>query len=1015
MAINERLIHTASDSTSEGAGNQEEGLILHLDANDVDSYDGTGTVWYDISDHEFTPTENPEEHFNTVIYNGSNSDQSITGVGFQPDLVWVKCRDVANSHVLADSVRGGDGTRQYFIMSDNTNAQSSSNQIETIDSDGFTVFGNRSATNRSGQEYVAWCFKAGGTAVSNTDGSTTSQVSVNNDLGFSIVETSSTSGAITFGHGLDSAPEMIINKGTSSNGWSWLVYHKDVGTGKYLMLNSTAGTTTNAGSFSSVTSTTITNNSSSTSSDYINYCFTSKRGVSKVGSYQGTGAAGNKVYTGFEPAFVLVKQTTTSQGWVIWDNKRGGDKSLFPFSDTTENTGTYDIDFNADGFTLQSTNTPTNYSGYKYIYLAFAKNTNAADLTPSTDGTEIEKDLAVDPTKVYYSDTNYAIEQDGTVWRGNADNSTGVHEGEAYINNYFESGDTGKFYFEVESLGHTHGGVGFTDPTKYTASSGQGNTSFRNSQFYGLGSNNYKYLGSTGSSFSTTIGTAGVILAVAIDVATRKVWMGIVSSGTITWYNSGDPSAGTNPFFTLPSTFSFYQPTLTDLSNSSGSARTGWHKLLREETASYLPTGFTYMKGAIKNADLELHLDPASYSGSGTTWTADVGNDGTLVGNTSYNQELGDFFDLDGSGDYISLDTSSYLDGDFTIEMWWNFDGISSSSGYKMLWGGQHYGGGTGGLGHYILDNTIKTWVANTSGTAVNVITSSAVLESSKWHHIVLTRSGSSMVAYVDGENVGTGTYSGELSSPNTKIGAHYNTTLYDVDGRVGQVRVYDTALTQDQVRQNLNFTKNDYPNGFNATGVSSSSFNTGGYFNIPTGLNNIAFPLNFKKDHTLVWWAKHGTKTTVDSNSRYRYYMFDMQTGSYRYWHARVDRHATNGYQFQLSWRDSASNYIFTTDVIDSLVNQDDWNMYACYFTGTEGVYYSVNGGDWSSGTATTDVGTSTVIPEGNFLLGKLWSNGSYYSNPNPYDISDIKIFSKVLSSNELSSEYNKGQFGNN
>ena len=146
----------------------------------------------------------------------------------------------------------------------------------------------------------------------------------------------------------------------------------------------------------------------------------SKRGVSKVGSYTGTSAAGNKVYTGFEPAFVMIKQTTTAQGWVMWDNKRGGNKSLFPFATNAEVTGTYDIDFNADGFTVQSTNTPTNYNNYKYIYIAFAKNTKAEDLTPSTDGTEIEIDLAVDPTKVYYTDTNYAIEQDGAVWRGNA-------------------------------------------------------------------------------------------------------------------------------------------------------------------------------------------------------------------------------------------------------------------------------------------------------------------------------------------------------------------------------------------------------------------------------------------------------------------------------------------------------------------------------------------------------------------------------------------------------------------
>ena len=298
--------------------------------------------------------------------------------------------------------------------------------------------------------------------------------------------------------------------------------------------------------------------------EHIAYFFASKRGVSKVGSYIGTGTSGNKIYTGFQPAFVMVKNISAgSSNWMIYDIKRDTDGTLNAFleantQDTEATASTATVTPNKDGFTLGNSNSVhLNKSGNTFIYLAFAKNTKAADLTPSTDGTEIEKDLAVDSTKVYYSDSNYAIEQDGTVWRGNADNSGGTHEGEAYINNYFESGDTGKFYFEVESLGHTHGGVGFTDPTKYTASSGQGNTSFRNSQFYGLGSNNYKYTGSTGSNFSTTIGTAGVILAVAIDVATRKVWMGTVSSGTITWYSSGNPSTGANPFFTLPSRLLF--------------------------------------------------------------------------------------------------------------------------------------------------------------------------------------------------------------------------------------------------------------------------------------------------------------------------------------------------------------------------------------------------------------------------------------------------------------------------
>jgi Tfp pilus assembly protein FimT len=103
MAINERLIHTAADAAGGGTGNQEEGLILHLDANDVDSYDGDGSVWYDITNHEYTPAVDPSEHFNTVTYSGTGATNSITGVGFQPDLVWIKNRGGVENHYLLDS------------------------------------------------------------------------------------------------------------------------------------------------------------------------------------------------------------------------------------------------------------------------------------------------------------------------------------------------------------------------------------------------------------------------------------------------------------------------------------------------------------------------------------------------------------------------------------------------------------------------------------------------------------------------------------------------------------------------------------------------------------------------------------------------------------------------------------------------------------------------------------------------------------------------------------------------
>lgn len=1051
MAINERLIHTASESAS-GDGNQQEGMIMHLDANDDDSYDGSGTVWYDITDHEFTPAVDPSEHFNTVLYTGdSSSSKNITGVGFQPDLVWIKNRSASGGHWITDSIRGaGKGLMSQSTLAETTNL---TELMSSFNSDGFAVgYSSNNTTNFSGYNYVAWCFKAGGAPTATntaTSGAMTAnsvsiddelqssytptdatiypkKISANTKLGFSTVLFTGTGNSNNkVPHGLDVPPELIIFKNIDE-ARAWTVGSTPSGWNNYLVLNnSTAAADFNY--FDDVAPTAnvfeIYNGQANTGndagSDFIAYCFASKRGVSKVGGYTGTGAAGNKVYTGFEPAFIMMKKASATSDWNIVDNKTSTDgrfnKYLRPNTTGAEVTPGTDINIHADGFSFNGGS--FNSTNVDWIYLAFAKNTKVADLTPSTDGTEIEKDLAVDSTKVYYTSTNYAIEQDGTVWRGNADNSTGTHEGEAYINNYFESGDTGKFYFEVESLGHTHGGVGFTDPTKYTASSALNANSFRSDQFYGL-SVTVKEEGSTTSSFSNNLATAGTILAVAIDVATRKVWMGEVSSGTVSWYSSGNPSTGANPFMTLPSTFSFYQPLLVDRSYSGSSARTGWHKLLRQETASYLPTGFTYMKGAIKNADLELHLDPASYSGSGTTWS-DLANsnDGTISG-ASYDEELGDSFDFDGSNDIITTSYDMPASGAKTIEIWFNASSTQNMSYPAVLGGANESLWVAGNITTTYSDESIY-WYNNPSQLGLVIREGHNKYADNKWHHLVIVDTGSSHKMYIDGNEksftYSYGSSSTRLHFDNLHIGRGYSSTDSFFTGKVGQLRIYNEGLTADQVKQNFNFTKNDYPNGNNATGVSSSSFNTDGYFNVPVGLNNIAFPINFKKDQTLVWWVKHGTKTTADSNSRYRYYMFDMKTASYSYWQARVDRHATNGYQFQLSWRQDISNYVFATDVIDTLVNQDDWNMYACYFTGTEGIYYSVNGGDWNSATATTDVGTSSTLPEGNFLLGKLWSNGSYYSNPNPYDISDIKVFDKVLSSDELSSEYSKGQFGNN
>lgn len=319
--------------------------------------------------------------FNTVLYNGNGSTNSITGVGFQPDLVWIKSRDTAYNHRLFDSVRGlsTDGILYSNLTNAAENLPSINDNFVSLDANGFTL-GSTSSTNGSnfnGDSFVAWCFNAGGVEETNTEGTTQSTVRANNDLGFSIVKTSGTSGQITFGHGLNTAPEMIINKGITSSGWSWLVYHKDIGTGKYIKLNSTDASITNAGSFSSVTSTTITNNSSNSSSDYINYCFASKPNYSKTGSYVGNGNTTGPIVTlGFEPAFVMIKGVDEITGWTMLDNKRDTSNPNSARLDADDAMAEYSavglMDFNSDGFQLKTSNAGQNANGKTFIYLAFA-------------------------------------------------------------------------------------------------------------------------------------------------------------------------------------------------------------------------------------------------------------------------------------------------------------------------------------------------------------------------------------------------------------------------------------------------------------------------------------------------------------------------------------------------------------------------------------------------------------------------------------------------------------------
>ena len=264
-------------------------------------------------DNLSTPTiADPGEHFKTVLYTGNGSARGITGVGFKPDFVWIKNRDSTYQHQVYDSVRGAG----QKLLPSNTNAESTDTaNVSSFDSNGFSFAGGNVGVNQDTKNHVAWCWKAGGAAVSNTDGSITSQVSVNQTAGFSIVSYTGNGTSGTVGHGLGKTPNIVIckNRTDASTNWSvngnvaGLVY----GTNK-LLLQATNAIVTDTNEVTGANATTITLGNSSATNDtndaQIAYCWTEIEGFSKFGSYLGNGNTdGPFVYCGFKPAWVMIK------------------------------------------------------------------------------------------------------------------------------------------------------------------------------------------------------------------------------------------------------------------------------------------------------------------------------------------------------------------------------------------------------------------------------------------------------------------------------------------------------------------------------------------------------------------------------------------------------------------------------------------------------------------------------------------------------------------------------------
>ena len=343
---------------------------------------------------DYTTIDDPSEFFNTILWSGNgNDDRNLTGVGFAPDWVWIQARTGSHNNYMYDTTRGANNQ----LITQATNAESTvANKLQAFQSDGFQV-GSSDETNKSTSTYVACNWKANGGTTTTNDASATgvgtidSVYQANTTAGFSIVTYTGTTSAGTVANGLGAVPKMIIIKNRDDGAENWAVYHAGIASDAetdYMYLDTTNAAADDANLFNDTapTSTVFSIGTSGVVNQaeaHVAYCFAEKQGYSKFGSYAGNITSGDDgvfVYTGFKPAWIMVKSDSNSgQEWVIFDNKRDTinqmDAWLYANASTAEDsTGdARDVDFLSNGFKFRNAGGPTTYSGRTYVYMAFAE------------------------------------------------------------------------------------------------------------------------------------------------------------------------------------------------------------------------------------------------------------------------------------------------------------------------------------------------------------------------------------------------------------------------------------------------------------------------------------------------------------------------------------------------------------------------------------------------------------------------------------------------------------------
>lgn len=321
------------------------------------------------------------DYFDAALWTGNGTSQSITGLEFSPDFVWVKGRNAANGHNLQNII---SGTGKFLQTHTKSAEGSNTTKITAFNSDGFSL-GSNAGVNNNNDTYVGWAWDAGSSTVTNTDGSVDSEVRANTTAGFSIVTYDAEPlGAKTIGHGLGAAPDMVIVKNRSSSTFDWAVYHSGLPANEALKLNTTDTYSSVPDYFDAPTSTVFSVSSSSavgggSGHEMLAFCFSAVAGYSLFGSYNGnSNDNGPFVYTGFRPSWLLIKIADGTNDWVIHDNKRDAfnpsDSVLKPNSSGSEDTSSSNhVDFLSNGFKIRNSQSKWN-AGYSYVYAAFAEN-----------------------------------------------------------------------------------------------------------------------------------------------------------------------------------------------------------------------------------------------------------------------------------------------------------------------------------------------------------------------------------------------------------------------------------------------------------------------------------------------------------------------------------------------------------------------------------------------------------------------------------------------------------------